>query len=138
MITPYGIQHFHSLSRAEQVKLLADPVVIEEKYDGFSLYFKVDKDGKLEVATKRRQHVEENPLNFERAIPLLESLKPRMFSDLVYYCEWIDQNPMVEHTYDRLPLNGLVLWDVFDEREQYWLAPGEKVREARELGVECS
>lgn len=138
MIRPYGIQHFHSLSRREQVNLLSDMVYIEEKFDGYSCYFKLDENGELEVATKGRQNVHLDPRNFTSIMPILQDRVSWMVPGLEYYCELVNQHKMVDHEYETLPHCGLILWDVWDEKEQEWLVGADKIIEANNLGIDCS
>lgn len=141
MIPPYNIKHVSKMKRADQVKLMADTLLLEEKVDGFSIYFTC-RDGYLDVATKQRQGVVEDPGAFVEILPRLQELYEtgELNPDYTYYGEYLDVPHKVKHAYARAARGGIIIWDIHNhyilDDPTEWLDATDKATEAHRLGFE--
>lgn len=133
-IPRYMIPHYSKLDTTARNRLLMGPNIVEEKYDGYSLYF-ARENGELVVSTKQRDGVVEEPMAFSGILPSLHELP--LEPNATYYGEYLPRCRMVDITYERPAKGDIVLWDV-RLPDGSWLPPKEKYLEAQRLGLDCA
>lgn len=130
----YLIPHYGKLDTISRNRLLSGSSIVEEKYDGYSIYFGIF-DGELQVETKKRKDVVDNPMAFTSVLPKLHGLP--LLPEHSYYGEYLPRNQMVDIKYDRSAKGDIVLWDV-QLPDGDWMVPKEKAVEATRLGLDCA
>lgn len=114
-IQPYKIQHLRDLSSKERVMLFSDPVTIEEKIDGYSLYMLKDADGEIHVSTKGRDGILEHNGYFGDYMEQINSVIEKITPEVVYRMELVTCKRMVELEYNRAAEGGMILWSAYDQ-----------------------
>jgi hypothetical protein len=95
-------------------RALLGNVVVQEKVDGSMMCFGINEDGELVMRSHHQSiHVENCPNQFKRAVEYVLSIKLDWIRDTYFYCEMLDKPKHNTIAYDRVPLNHLVLFDVF-------------------------
>jgi hypothetical protein len=100
-------------------RALTGEVVIQEKIDGSQFSFGLNEDNELIMRTHHSQIVFGNvPKMFQSAVDYLLSIenkiKERYSPDTYFYCEYLQKPKHNTLSYDKIPLNHLVLYDILE------------------------
>lgn len=100
---------------------------IEEKYDGSQFRFGIDKEGNRWFGSKGVTYSDERPPDkmFVKAVKLANEAMDRLFdyrnyndcTDYSFFAEYLSKPKHNTLTYDRTPINNLVLFDVIEKGE---------------------
>lgn len=94
-------------------KLQGRPCVLQEKIDGSQISFWMDPEDQLHVCSKRYELDLENPPKlFRGAVNHLLSVAHLMGTGYIYYGECLQTPGHNNITYDRIPKNHIMLFDV--------------------------
>jgi hypothetical protein len=123
--------------------LLLDPVLVEEKVDGsqfsWGLFPREDDPFMWEGLRCRSKGAQLNLLApekmFERAIDTVKAMRGQLQPGWTYRAEYMAKPHHNALTYDRVPAQHLILFDINPGHEEY-LSWDDKAREAERLGLE--
>ena len=134
-IESYG--KVNNIGHADIRELLNNEVVIEEKVDGSQISFYKDPASDYLFIKSRKQLIDQdNPGMFKEAVEYIQSIKESLNVGWVYRGEYLQKPRHNVLTYDRVPKNHIVLFDVETIAGTH-LDPEKKQKEAEELGLEC-
>lgn len=115
--------------------LFLDPVVVEEKVDGSQFSFGL-LHGEVCCRSKGKQLVLAEPEKmFLQGVTTAVNLAGKLTPEWIYRGEYLQSPKHNTLTYDRIPAQHIILYDINPGLEQY-LSPEEKLREAERLGLE--
>lgn len=120
--------------------LLTTPVLVEEKVDGSQFSFGVflNSDGERNLKLRSRSseiHLLAPEGMFKRAVEVVTSIESQLVPGWVYRGEYLAKPKHNTLTYERIPRNHIVIYDI-DIGGECYLAPKEKAEEAFRLGLE--
>ena len=123
----------YSLGHKAAADLLRGPVLVEEKIDGSQFSFGKFSDG-LRARSKGQQlQIDAPEKMFAKAIKAILELP--LHEGWTYRAEWLSKPKHNALAYERVPHNGLILFDINDGEESY-LSRVDKETEAVRLGLE--
>lgn len=115
--------------------LLKDPVLIEEKVDGSQFSFGIFK-GELRCRSKGCNIFLDAPTSmFIPAVEYVKSVSNLLCDGWTYRAEFVGKPKHNVLAYDRIPKNGIIIFDINSAHEEY-LSYDEKVQEAARLDLE--
>jgi hypothetical protein len=132
----------HALGHAAIKELLLDPVLVEEKADGsqFSFGAFYDEEQKERILKCRSKGSMLNTVAvvalFVRAVETATKLFDKLHDEWTYRCEYLAKPKHNTLSYDRIPKDYLIIFDINTGNESY-LSYEEKKAEADRLGLEC-
>lgn len=118
--------------------------VIQEKYDGSQFRFGI-KDGKRWFGSKSVDFTDVRPVDkmfklavekANEAIDTFEKTRGKINSDITFFAEYISKPKHNTLTYDHVPTNHFVLFDVFFNTLNCWGFPEEVIKYAESLNVD--
>ncbi len=116
-------------------ELFTSEVVIEEKVDGSQFSFGIF-NGELKCRSKNKELDLDNPEKmFSVAVDYIKSIKHLLKDGFTYRAEYLQRNKHNLLTYDRVPVNNLIVCDINPAEETY-LTYSEKKAEAARIGLE--
>lgn len=116
--------------------LFDTPVLVEEKVDGSQFSFGIF-GGELRAKSRNKDLVLDAPDQmFSRAVETVKRLAPLLHDGWTYRGEYLQKPHHNALTYDRVPKDHIILFDINVGLEKY-LGPEEKRAEAERLGLEC-
>jgi hypothetical protein len=132
-----------NLGHPEVSSLFDGPVVLQEKVDGSQFSFGVI-DGRLQMRSKGADVYDEaeggglaeSGKMFRPAVEYIVSVRGRLRTGWVYRAEFFQKPKHNALAYDRVPLNGLVLYDV-EASQQNFLGIEQLEAEAQVLDIEA-
>lgn len=90
------------------------PVVVQEKIDGSQISFRLNDEGDLEVKSRSTLlNVLAPDKMFSKAVEHLQSVKDKLSPGLIYRGEYLSRPKHNVLCYDRVPVGGIALFDVF-------------------------
>jgi hypothetical protein len=125
-----------ALGHRAVVDLLKSPVIVEEKVDGSQFSFQVTEDGEFQCRSKGQQidvHAPEKM--FAAGVSAVKEALPTLHPGYTYRGEYLQKPKHNALTYNRVPKNHIILFDINSGLETY-LAREEKVAEAQRIGFE--
>jgi len=126
----------YALGHAAIRDMFLDPVLVEEKVDGSQFSFGLI-DGELRCRSRNQQLDWDNPQKmFELALATVKELEPHLHPEWTYRGEYLNKPKHNVLAYDRIPLKGIILFDI-NTGDQEYLSREEKIMEAVRLGLEC-
>lgn len=97
-------------------RVLCGSVVVQEKVDGSQFKFGITADGQMVFASHKQQLWPEScNAMFKPAVDYCSTLSEKLhgsYADLFFYCEYLQRPRHNTLSYERVPQNGLVLFDV--------------------------
>ena len=135
MIGSYG--KIYQLGHAQIRDIFQYSVEIEEKVDGSQFSFGVI-DGVLRCRSKNVEIIiEDNNYGmFDAAVESVLEIKDNLKTDYIYRGEYLKNPRHNSLTYNRIPVNHIVIYDI-DTGVQNYLDPIEKEVEAERIGLDC-
>ncbi len=125
----------YALGHGAIVELFYDDVIVQEKVDGSQFTFGIF-NGEVRVRSKGKEISLDNPEKmFNKAIATVLALKDKLVDGYSYRAEYLQSPHHNVLTYDREPVNNLILFDINFGEEQY-LPYVEVVKEGQRLGLE--
>lgn len=121
---------------------------VQEKYDGSQFRFGIDETGKYWFGSKGVTYTDKRPPEkmfikaVQKATEALDRLKENTvkayFHSITFFAEYIRRPKHNTLTYDHVPENNLVLFDVYDYRKNPagWLNPEDVTDYAKVLGID--
>lgn len=94
-------------------------VVIQEKVDGSQFRFGIDAEGDLRIASHKAEIVPDHAGMFAKAVEHVLMMEDRVRCwppETWFFCEYLQKPKHNALTYDRVPQNNLVLFDMFTGR----------------------
>lgn len=128
----------YNLGHAALVDLFNGPVTIEEKVDGSQFSFGLDLEGNLHARSKGKELSLHDPEKmFGNAVAVVKALHAdRLLTPgFVYRGEYLNSQHHNSLTYDRIPVNHIIIFDINDGLEGY-LPPERRMMEAVLMGLE--
>lgn len=137
----------YNLGHKAIADLLTGPVNVEEKVDGsqfsFGLFLVPDETGceapgtELKVRSKGAvMHVDAPEKMFTEGVEYVKSIQHLLHPGWTYRGEYLKKPKHNALTYDRVPKNHVIIFDVNTGEEEY-LDYDAKLHEAARLGLEC-
>lgn len=121
--------------KATQALVAYDDLLVEEKMDGSQFSFGVF-DGHLRMKSKNQEiNAGHEPGLFKEACETVKALAPRLTDGWTYRAEAICKPKHNVNTYARIPVGGLIIYDVNTGHDDY-MPVQQKHKEARRLGLE--
>lgn len=114
--------------------LFDDDVVVEEKVDGSQFSFGVF-DGELKCRSRNQQLVLDAAGMFQTGVDALQYIKNDLVDGWVYRGEYLSKPKHNSLTYERVPKNHVILWDIMTGHEDY-ASRKIKEQEAERLGLD--
>ncbi len=133
-IPDYG--KVYAVGHRTVANLFDGPVVVEEKVDGSQFSMSVN-DGQLCLRSHRADMTDHCDQMFSRAQEVATALQEILQPGWIYRCEYLSKPKHNTLSYDRVPVNHLVLLDVEPGPGAYLDYP-EKVDEAARIGLEVT
>lgn len=134
----YALGH-HALA-----ELFSDPVTVEEKVDGSQFSFGVINDVLLARSKGAQVYDEsqggamgEGSRMFKEAVRHAETLRDQLAPNVIYRCEFLAKPNHNTLAYDRIPANGLVLFDVEFYPDHTFLPPDQRRALAETFGMDA-
>jgi hypothetical protein len=125
----------YNLGHRAIATLLDAPVLVEEKVDGSQFSFGV-VDGEILCRSKGADlHVDAPEKMFTAAVATAKKLAPNLRPGWVYRGEYLAKPKHNTLSYDRIPQDHVILFDVCPGLEEY-LSPEAKREEASRIGLE--
>jgi hypothetical protein len=124
-----------NLGHAAIVDLFRDSVILQEKVDGSQFSFGV-RDGELFARSKGQQLIVEAPEKmFTKAIESIKSIQHLLQDGWTYRGEYLSSPHHNTLTYNRIPRNHIILYDIDVGMDQYSI-PSDVELYANVLGLE--
>ena len=101
-----------------------DGIRIDEKVDGSCLIMSRGFYGKMEFFNKKGQPA---PSLFNKPIEYLKSMERHIPAGYTYFMEILNKPKHNQICYDRVPKNGIYLFDVYDQISEAYFPMGEDV-----------
>lgn len=117
----------------DQKDLLAGSCVVQEKVDGSQISFGLI-DGDLMVRSKNTDLITQPNGMFDDAIASIERAK--LTPGIIYRGEYLQKPKHNTLKYERVPRNGIAIFDAFDTEELWWLDVSALRVEADETGFD--
>jgi len=118
--------------------VIGRPVEVTEKVDGSMFAFGLDENGKLHCRSKGQAIDPEYPNDmFRPAVEYVRSIQHKLAKGTSYYGETLKTPRHNTLAYDRIPLNHIALFGVFDFDRTRGSDYDTVQRTADLLGVEC-
>lgn len=94
---------------------LVGPLTVEEKIDGSQFAFGIDENGELGCRSHHQQIVMDEPGMFAEAVEHVRRMAATLpgYGPAMFYCEYLQKPKHNTLAYSGIPLNHLVLFDVF-------------------------
>ncbi len=115
-------------------EIFSHPVLIEEKVDGSQFSFGL-RDGAVVCRSKGKEQTYGTDKLFNRAVEYAHSIKDRLVEGWTYRGEVLDTPRHNTLSYNRVPANHIVIFDIDTGYEEY-LPPDARKDAAAELGLE--
>ena len=126
----------YALGHAAITELFKGAVLIEEKVDGSQFSFGLI-EGELRCRSKGQQIDMDAPDNmFKEAVAVVRGLEEYLHPEWTYRAEYLKSPSHNALTYERIPTNHLMIFDINTGLESYLGAIHKRV-EAERLGLEC-
>lgn len=117
-------------------KILEDEVHVEEKLDGSQFSFGIF-NGELKCKSKSVELVLDAPEKmFSKAVEVVKQLAPFLKDGWTYRAEYFQKPKHNVLSYDRIPNNHLIIFDINTHQEEYLSYEAKKI-ECERLGLEC-
>lgn len=117
--------------------LFSGPVIVEEKIDGSQFSFSLCPEGTVHFRSHGAEiDVDAPPKLFRGAVDAVKFRLSLLRRDWIYRAECLTKPKHNVLCYDRMPRDGLIIFDIEDERRRF-LSPESKSQAASELGLEC-
>ena len=124
----------YNLGHKAVADIFLDPVIVQEKIDGSQFSFGLYADHGYKARSRKMDIDLDNPakqfavaVEYTRTLPLL--------TNRTYRAEVVEHANVLK--YQRQPRGSLILFDVNDYGEEFYLLPEVVAVEARRLGLEC-
>lgn len=133
MINSYP--HIYNLGHAAVRDIFTEPFLIEEKVDGSQFSFGIF-DQELQCRSKGSKVLLDAPEGmFTLAVESVKYLAPKLRDGWTYRCEYLSKPKHNTLTYSRIPLHGLIVFDITTGLESY-LSAADRLVEAKRIGLE--
>jgi len=110
----------YNLGHKEIQGILDSPVILQEKVDGSQFSFLKTETDELLFKSKGAIIFKDSPPKiFQMAVDTVVSLKDKLRSGIIYRAEAITTRKHNTLFYDRIPIGGLILFDVMVGEENY-------------------
>lgn len=116
-------------------ELLFDDVIVEEKLDGSQISWGLI-NGELKVKSHHKELILDAPDKmFSKAVEVVQQLKDKLTPEWTYRGEYFQKPHHSTLTYNRIPNNHIIIFDINTDQEQY-LSYDDMKDEANRLGLE--
>ena len=130
-----------TLGSSRTERAMVGEVVIQEKIDGSQFRFGLNEDGELVLGSKGVNWEYQAwdkmfALGAEYVTSIADKIKMTFMPDTYFFCEYLNKPKHNTLTYDRVPKNNLILFDVMFNGE--WIGQDRKSLEmhAFDLGID--
>lgn len=133
--TWHSYPKIYALGHRAIAELLFDPVLVEEKIDGSQISF-ARYGGTLLMRSRNQEMNPDAPEKlFARAAEVIRELASRLHDGWVYRAEYLAQPRHHTLSYQRVPAQHVIVFDINDGDESY-LTHDAKAEESARLGLE--
>lgn len=127
----------YNLGHSAIADLLKCPVIVEEKIDGSQISFG-KRNGELYARSKGADLNLVAPDGmFAEACAVINALRDKMPEGFVFRGEYLRKPHHNSLTYDRTPVNHIIIFDIEKTGEQDFIDPLNKYVFAHDIGLEC-